>query len=150
MAQIAAQTAMAVLSMASANKQASQTEKVQSAQYADARNRALRVYEINEKKRKDELKRALASSRARFGASGTGMGGGSNRALLNGLIAIKDENTANAQEQLGWNLGDLRKRNLLQTAAISRSSSAKAQQGLMSLGGNVIGGLMKSQSSPNK
>ena len=40
--------------------------------------------------RRDQLKRALATQRARFGASGLSSAGGSARAILNGLISESD------------------------------------------------------------
>jgi len=131
--------AMTAVSMVSAERQANKAEKAQNAQYEAARQRALRQYQLEEEKRKDALKKSLAARRARFGASGTGLSGGSNRALLNGLIAQKDKQTAEARERTGWNLDKLQQRNLLKMEALDRDLSAKRR----SLGANVVNGLLK-------
>ncbi len=131
--------AMTAISMVSAEQQASKAANAQNTQYEAARQRALRQYQLEEEKRKDALKQSLATRRARFGASGTGLGGGSNRALLNGLIAQKDQQTAEARERMGWKLDDLEQRNLLKMEALDRNASANRQ----SLGANVVSGLLK-------
>lgn len=60
--------------------------------------------DADERKRKAALKRELATSRARFGSSGIGSGGGSSDAILEGLTKKYNDEATDlaALDNLGW------------------------------------------------
>jgi len=114
MGNIAAQVAMTVASKALAGQAQKKQAKRLAAYQAAQTEQTRRQFEMTERRRKEQLKRSPAAQRARLGASGTGLNGGSNRALLDGLAKLAETESAEARERLGWQLGALNRRNLLQ------------------------------------
>jgi hypothetical protein len=87
--------------------------------------RLRQAQEIEEKRRRDQLRRALAGQRARFAALGLRPAGGSAGAVLAGLEAeaaaadaagraLVDSRTAEIRDELDWR----RRRNLLARSAV--------------------------------
>ena len=114
--------AMSVLQMGLESEQArNQT----AAQEANARAQTEQIRQnqiIEERKRRDRLRRALATQRARFGAQGIGSGG-SSQAVLAGLAAEAEQENADSRaqassrisqinDQLAWS----RRKNLLEAS----------------------------------
>ena len=102
--------------------------------------------EISDRQRRDQLRRALATQRARFGAQGIVTGSGSGAAALSGLEAEADRAETDSQALSNLRIGRLsdqldwqRQRNLL-------SASAPAYRGAFSLfqrslrSGSLVGG----------
>ena len=114
--------AMSVLQM---GFEAAQKSNQAAAQEADARSRTeqiRQVQQIEERQRRDHLRRALATQRARFGAQGIGAGG-SSQAVLSGLAAEAEQENADSRalastrinrinDQLAWS----RRKNLLEAS----------------------------------
>ncbi len=86
-------------SMAAANAQAkARTEQMK------------RTQEIEDRRRQERLRQALASQRARYGAAGTGGTGGSADALLAGLSAKADRETQDSRELLDMRINAINDR----------------------------------------
>ena len=114
--------AMSVLQM---GFEAEQARGQTAAQEANARAQTEQIRQIQiieERKRRDRLRRALATQRARFGAQGIGSGG-SSQAVLAGLAAEAEQENADSRartssrisqinDQLAWS----RKKNLLEAS----------------------------------
>lgn len=127
--------AMSVLQM---GIDAAQQSAAQEQAKAEAKSQAQQIQEsqkIASQQRRDELRRALATQRARFGAQGLAAGGGSVDATLSGLQAEADREEADAQqlassridqlsEQLGWQ----RRRSLLNASASRYRTSLSLMQ----------------------
>jgi len=83
------QIIMAVVQMAMSMKQASDQQKAaqkQAQQQMDAQaKKSWDEYDANEKARKDQLKKALATRRAKMGASGMSSADGSAGAIIQGM-----------------------------------------------------------------
>jgi len=98
---------------------------------ADAEARQMREkLAIEERRRKEGLKRDLATQRARFGASGVGGAGGSSEALLQGLSNQTDRELADSRrlnllqtQDLYTNLAHTKRRNLLDAQGSIGSSA---------------------------
>ena len=67
-----------------------------------------RTQQARDRQRQDQLRRAMASQRARAGASGLSSAGGSVQAILNGLIADSDRVGADVAGQTQRSIADLR------------------------------------------
>ena len=114
--------AMSVLQM---GFEAAQKGNQAAAQEANARGQTEQIrqtQQIEERQRRDRLRRNLATQRARFGAQGIG-GGGSSQAVLAGLAAEAEQQNADSRalaatrinrinDQLAWS----RKTNLLEAS----------------------------------
>ena len=111
---------------------------------AEARARMIeirRTQEIEERRHRENLRRALAATRARLGGRGVGSSGGSGAALLQGLIqqserAGLDERSLDdlRLEEVRRRLAAQRQRNLLES---SRAES-RAGFGLLQTGVNAV------------
>ncbi len=132
--------AMSVLQM---GIDATQQSAAQQQAKAEAKAQASQIQEgeaIASRERSEQLRRALATQRARFGAQGLAAGGGSVDATLSGLQAEADREEADAQtvtnsrldrlsQQLGWQ----QRRSLLDASASQyRSSLSLVQRSLRS------------------
>jgi hypothetical protein len=96
-------------------------EKSQAA-YARARNdadraRVQREYEVAERKRREDLRRSLASQRARFGASGVSSASGSASALLNGLQKRTDDASRDHLDAVQQGIASNNRLNLLEESS---------------------------------
>jgi hypothetical protein len=111
---------------------------------ADARAQTRQVQqtqEIQSRERRDQLRRALATQRARFGAQGIAAGGGSAEAALAGLQAeaARDEQDAASLgnlriDRINEQFGQQRRRNLLDASqARYRSAFSLMQRNLRSV-----------------
>ena len=114
--------AMSVLQM---GFEAEQARNKMAAQEANARAQTEQIRQnqiIEERKRRDRIRRALATQRARFGAQGIGSGG-SSQAVLAGLAAEAEQEHADSRaqtssrisqinDQLAWS----RRKNLLEAS----------------------------------
>ena len=69
-----------------------------------------RTRQIEDQRRKAQLKRALATQRARFGASGVSSSGGSAASLLTGLQRAAEGETARAWELAGMDIDTINRR----------------------------------------
>jgi len=107
------QIAMMVASAVLSEQQASRQRKIKQAQIESEKQRLKASHKIEERKRKEALKRQLAARRARMAASGAGGAGGSGRAILSGLISQSEKQREEAAQQLGWGIGDLNTKSLL-------------------------------------
>ncbi len=111
---------------------------------ADARAQTQQIQqqqEVQSRERRDQLRRALATQRARFGAQGIAAGGGSVEAALGGLEAeaARDEQEASSvgtmrinriDDQLDWQ----KRRNLLDASSPRyRSAFSLMQRSLRSV-----------------
>ncbi|MBK8208788.1 MAG: hypothetical protein IPK78_01385 [Rhodospirillales bacterium] len=111
---------------------------------ADARAQTQQIQqqqEVQSRERRDQLRRALATQRARFGAQGIAAGGGSAEAALGGLEAeaARDEQEASSvgtmrinriDDQLDWQ----KRRNLLDASSPRyRSAFSLMQRSLRSV-----------------
>jgi len=83
-----------------------------------------RNQETEERQRREQLRRALATQRARFGAGGVSPAGGSAEALLTGLAAKEETNIQAGRgltdfriEQINNDLAERRRRNLLEQSS---------------------------------
>ena len=113
-----------------------QQKAANAAAKADAQSQQQQIEQtqaINDRQRRDQLRRALATQRARYGAQGIATGSGSSEAALSGFQAEVDRAEANSQalsslridrlsDQLDWRS----QRSLL-------SASAPAYRGAFSL-----------------
>ncbi len=100
MGTFAATAAMTALSMTQARQQAKAQNAAASAQAQSQIQQIRRQQEIRDRQRREQLKRSLATQRARFASSGVGRGG-SAQAVLDGLAketdqVISDERSLNA------------------------------------------------------
>ena len=137
--------AMTALQMGMDMAQQKQAQKeAQSQAKADASAQAQQIQqtqEINARQRQEQLRRALATQRARFGAQGIAAGGGSADAALGGLEAeamredadsrsVSDLRIDRLNDQLDWQ----RRRNLLEASSSQyRSAFSLIQRGLRSV-----------------
>jgi hypothetical protein len=121
-----------------------QQKEAQSQAKAEARAQAQQIQqtqEINARQRQEQLRRALATQRARFGAQGIAAGSGSAEAALGGLQAeaaredadsrsLSDLRIGKLNDQLDWQ----RRRNLLEASSSQyRSAFSLVQRGLRSV-----------------
>lgn len=84
-----------------------------------------RTQEIEEQRRRERLRQALATQRSRFGGQGISAQGGSAAALLEGLSKSIDSESRNAQSLAGFRiaainnrLAESRRRNLLEASGV--------------------------------
>ena len=132
--------AMSVLQM---GLEAAQKNGQMAAAEADAQYRTEQIRQaqrVEERQRRDRLRRALATQRSRFGAQGVGAGG-SAQAVLAGLAAEADQENADTRalassrinrtdDQLAWS----RRRNLLEASRpANRMAFGLLQQGFRTL-----------------
>ena len=126
-----------------AAEQARQAEQMQAAQSANARaqiNQIRLVNDIDSRRRQEQLRRALASQRARFGAQGI-TNGGSAEAALHGLAAEAqqhdEDSRALAQQRIARINQDVEwshRRNLLNSYQPQyRASLSLLQQGIRAI-----------------
>ncbi len=142
------QIIMMVVQMAMSMKQASDQKKAAAKaaqQKADAvAKEQWATYEHQEKQRKDQLKKALAKRRARFGASGLSAADGSAGAIIQGLrtdeaeasyddFTQRKENVDNAMSSIQANL-------LEQSKATNRALYQQLGQSAASFGSSAMGG----------
>lgn len=107
------------LSMAQQQAQSRHQAAYQRAQAQTQINQIRATQAIEERRRRDRLRRALATQRARFAAQGVG-GGGSANAVLGGLAAETDREGAESRQLADMRIGAIndevawtRRRNLL-------------------------------------
>jgi hypothetical protein len=132
--------AMSVLQM---GFEAAQKSNQAAAQKADARGQTEQIrqtQQIEERQKRDRLRRTLATQRARFGAQGIGVGG-SSQAVLAGLAAEAEQQNADSRalaatrinrinDQLAWS----RRTNLLEASRPgNRMAFGLLQQGFRNL-----------------
>lgn len=133
-AMTALQMGMDVAQQKSAEQQAKAEARAQTQQIEQTQA-------IASRQRQDQLRRALATQRARFGAQGVAAGSGSAEAALGGLEAEATREDAESRslgelridrlnDQLDWQ----RRRNLLEASSSgSRSAFSLVQRGLRSV-----------------
>ncbi len=135
----------AALSASQADRAAQMQVEAQNREYEMRARKAKLRHEIEERRRRQDLKEALAARRARYGGAGVSAGGGSSAALLAGLRRKSAKAGAEAAEEkrLGLQSGLLSVRNsnrrALQNAAFANETAAF--KGSFGLGGNVVDGL---------
>lgn len=96
---------------------------------------------VTDRQRRDQLRRALATQRARFGAQGLASGSGSAGAVLTGMQAESDREQAEDQARSGMRVGRIgdqldwqRRRSLLDASAPRyRTAFSLLQRGLRSV-----------------
>jgi hypothetical protein len=126
-----------------AAQQSRQAEHMRAAQAADARaqiNQIRLANDIDARRRQEQLRRALASQRARFGAQGVATGGSAD-AVLHGLAAEsqrRDEDSrALAQQRIAGINQDIEwsdRRSLLNSyQPVYRGSLSLLQQGIRAI-----------------
>jgi hypothetical protein len=123
---------------------AAQQNSAQAEAKAEARAQERQIQQTREmaaRQRRDQLRRALATQRARFGAQGIAAGGGSAEAAIGGLEAEAAREEADAQnlselrigrlnDQLDWQ----RRRNLLDASSSRyRTAFSLVQRSLRSV-----------------
>jgi hypothetical protein len=125
----------ALTSLATTGLNLALAQQAASGQARDARQeRDRRIQEIQartleeNRKRRDELRRRLAAERARAGAAGVAMQGGSADAVLRGLVEETDRAEQAASASLRRQMSELR-----------RSASSARRNSLLDLSGNVAG-----------
>ena len=135
----------AAVSASQADRAAQMQIEAQNREYAMRAQQMKLRHEIEERRRKQDLKEALAARRARFGAGGVGAAGGSSAALLAGLRRKSAKAGAEAakEKRLGLQSNLLsvenRNRRALQNAAFAgERAGLKATFGL---GGGLVDGL---------
>ena len=135
----------AAISASQANRAAQTQIEARNREYEmRARQTKLR-HEIEERRRKQDLKEALAARRARYGGAGVSAGAGSAAALLAGLRRKSAKAGAEAadEKRLGLQSGLLgvqnSNRRALRNAAFANETAAF--KGSFGLGGNVVDGL---------
>ncbi|MBK8174233.1 MAG: hypothetical protein IPK66_02770 [Rhodospirillales bacterium] len=108
---------------------------------ADAQVQQIRqTQQIDSQQRRDQLRRALATQRARFGAQGI-TGGASSQAVLSGIEADAAQEEADSQALSNLRIGKIqqdadwqRRRNLLDASSPTyRSAFSLVQRGLRSV-----------------
>jgi hypothetical protein len=123
---------------------AAQQSNAQAEAKAEARAQAEQLrqtQDIAARRRRDQLRRALATQRARFGAQGIAAGGGSAEAAIGGLEAEAAREEADAQSLSALRLGRLndeldwqRRRNLLDASSSRyRTAFSLVQRSLRSV-----------------
>jgi hypothetical protein len=123
---------------------AAQQSNAQAEAKAEARAQAEQLrqtQDIAARQRRDQLRRALATQRARFGAQGIAAGGGSAEAAIGGLEAEAAREEADAQSLGALRLGRLndeldwqRRRNLLDASSSRyRTAFSLVQRSLRSV-----------------
>jgi hypothetical protein len=121
-----------------------QQKQAQSQAKAEARAQTQQIQqtqEINARQRQEQLRRALATQRARFGAQGIAAGSGSADAALAGLQAEAAREDADSRSLTDLRIGKLsdqldwqRRRNLLEASSSQyRSAFSLVQRGLRSV-----------------
>ncbi len=139
----------AAVSASQADRAAQQQIEAQNREYEMRARQAKLRHEIEERRRKQDLKEALAARRARYGGAGVSAGAGSAAALLAGLRRKSAKAGAEAAEEkrlgLQSNLLSVENSNrrALQDAAFAgERAGLKATFGL---GGAVVDGLKASR-----
>ncbi len=139
----------AAISASQADRAAQLQIEAQNREY-EMRGRQMKLqHEIEERRRKQELKEALATRRARYGGAGIAAAGGSSAALLAGLKRKSAKAGAEAakEKRLGLqsNLLSVRNSNrrALQNAAFAGESAAF--KGSFGLAGSIVDGLKESR-----
>ncbi|MDV7339456.1 hypothetical protein RYZ26_07625 [Terasakiella sp. A23] len=137
-----------VVQMAMAMKQASDQKKAAAKaaqQKADAvAKEQWATYEKQEKQRKDQLKKALAKRRARFGASGLSAADGSAGAIIQGLrtdeAEASHEDFTQRKEHVDSALSSIQSNLLEQSKATNRTLYKQLGQSAGSFGNSMMGG----------
>jgi len=121
---LAFSAAMAGMNSIQARQQARSANRQAQAQAAQKTAVLNRAQQIEERRRKDQLKRDTATQRARFAAQGTGARGGSAAAVLQGLARPVDEaiedtrlRTESSISAINENLSYRNRTNLLEASA---------------------------------
>ncbi|MCY4397459.1 MAG: hypothetical protein OXC10_20230 [Rhodospirillaceae bacterium] len=138
----------AAISASQADRAAQMRIEAQNREY-EMRGRQMKLqHEIEERRRKQELKEALATRRARYGGAGIA-GGGSSAAVLAGLKRKSAKAGAEAakEKRLGLQSSLLSvensNRRALQNAAFANESAAF--KGSFGLAGSIVDGLKESR-----
>ena len=137
--------ASAAISASQADRAAQMQIEAQNREHAMRAQQMKLRHEIEERRRKRDLKEALAARRARFGGAGIGAAGGSAAALLAGLRRKSAKAGAEAakEKRLGLQSNLLSvensNRRALQNAAFANESAAF--KGSFGLAGNIVDGL---------
>ena len=135
----------AAISASQADRAAQMQIEAQNREHAMRTQQMKLRHEIEERRRKRNLKEALAARRARFGGAGVGAAGGSAAALLAGLRRKSAKAGAEAakEKRLGLQSNLLSvensNRRALQNAAFANESAAF--KGSFGLAGNIVDGL---------
>ena len=143
----------AALSASQANRAAQTQIDAQNREHDMRARQAKLQHEIEERRRKQALKEALATRRAGYGGAGISAGGGSSAALLAGLRRKSARAGAEAakEKRLGLqsNLLSVRNSNrrALQNAAFANESAAF--KGSFGLGSSVVDGLRQIRKEQN-
>ena len=137
--------ASAVMAADQANRAAARQIEARNREYAMQAQQTKLQHETEERRRRQGLKEALATRRARFGSAGIGAGAGSAAALIAGLQRKSAKAGAEAAEarQLGLQAGLLSAQNS-NRRALQNASFARENAGLkaaLGLSHGVIGGL---------
>lgn len=126
MGQFAATAAMTALSMIQAKQQAKAQNTAATAQSQSQIQQIQRRQEIRDRQRREQLKRLLATQRARFASRGVGRGG-SAQAVLDGLAKETDQDIADERSLNAFPIGRInealdtrRRRNLLEASSTRR------------------------------
>lgn len=109
-----------VMSFAQANQRAKAEASAAQSQAESQVRQIKSAQEIEARRERDRLKRAMATQRARYGASGVGGTGGSSRALLQGLVDDTEEG-----------ITDMRKTNQMKIDDIYRDLSHRRRRSLL-------------------
>jgi hypothetical protein len=130
----------ALTSLATTGLNLALAQQAASGHARDARQeRDRRIQEIQahnreeSRKRREELRRRLASERARAGAAGVATRGGSSEAVLRGLVEETDRTEQAARDSLRRQIGELR-----------RNASSARRNSLLDLADNVAGSVVGS------
>ncbi|NQV46547.1 MAG: hypothetical protein HQ504_02070 [Rhodospirillaceae bacterium] len=112
--------AMAALQVASSHQQSKARQRAITANQQSQTQQIKQAQAIRERDQRDQLRRGLASRRARFGAQGLAANGGSAAALLNGLA-----------EEAETSIRDRRGLDELRLGSIAGTSSQKRRANLL-------------------
>lgn len=130
MAEYATMAATTGLSMVQQRQQQKAQARAYQRQAADQAAQLRRKQDIENRNRRDQAKRALATQRARFGAAGLGGRGGSADAVLQGFRNRTEQAIADQEEFLGYQLNDIgaaadrvRRQNLLERRNFIRQNA---------------------------
>lgn len=141
------QIVMMVVQMAMQMKQASDQKKAAQKQAQAAVDAKAKeqwdLYEENEKKRKDLLKKALAKKRAKLGASGFSAADGSAGAIVQGLRTDAAEESYDdfmqKSEALNESISGIQSSLLQQSDAAKRKLYSQVGSSLGAIGGSMMG-----------
>ncbi|MCW9035569.1 MAG: hypothetical protein OQJ97_15220 [Rhodospirillales bacterium] len=122
----AASLFIAAVSASESANQAKRQGNAQKQKEAIQNKRLAETYKIEERKRKEVLKKNLASKRARMSATGYGAGqGGSGSAVLAGLVSKSEQERQDSAKKFGLGLEEIQANNLLKPQGTSLSDGLR-------------------------